>query len=152
MKQSGRFAVPWKTVIHNFFHRELLSILFWASLGAIAAALVRALISDHSSDPFLFTTYLPPPKRFDEPARYRHGSGKEIRNITGYSEGFPPTLPRSLPPLRKFSKSSGPNSKPESATMLIAFIRSKTAVPCTRCQSSVARCPQLGQALDLQVW
>jgi hypothetical protein len=70
MKQSGRFAVPWKTVIHNFFHRELLSILFWASLGAIAAALVRALISDHSFDTFLLTTYLPPPKRFDEPARY----------------------------------------------------------------------------------
>ena len=70
MKQSGRFAVPWKTVIHNFFQRELLSILFWASLGAIAAALVRALISDHSFDMFLITTYLPPPKRFDEPGRY----------------------------------------------------------------------------------
>lgn len=61
---------PGKTVIHNFFQRELLSILLWSSLGAIAAALVRALISDHSFDTFLIATYLPPPKRFDEPARY----------------------------------------------------------------------------------
>jgi hypothetical protein len=70
MNKSGRFTVPWKTVIHNFFQRELLSILFWSSLGTIAAAIVRALISDHSFDTFLITTYLPLPKRFDEPARY----------------------------------------------------------------------------------
>src|SRR5664280_1869197 len=70
MKQPGRFSIPWKQVIHNFFQRELLAILLWGSLGAIAAALVRALISDHSFDTFLISTYLPPPKRFDEPARY----------------------------------------------------------------------------------
>jgi KAP family P-loop domain len=71
MKISGRFtAVPWREVTRNFFQKELLSILFWSSLGALAAALVRALISDHSFDQFLITTYLPPPKRFDEPARY----------------------------------------------------------------------------------
>lgn len=70
MNKSGRFSVPWKQVIHNFFQKELLAILLWGSLGAIAAALVRALISDHSFDTFLISTYLPPPKRFDEPARY----------------------------------------------------------------------------------
>jgi hypothetical protein len=70
MNKSGRSTVPWKTVIHNFFQRELLSILFWASLGAIGAALIRALISDRSFDSFLITTYLPPPTRFDEPTRY----------------------------------------------------------------------------------
>ena len=70
MKQLGRFAVFWKQGVRNFFQKEVLSILLWGSLGAIAAALIRALISDHSFDTFLITTYLPPPKRFDEPARY----------------------------------------------------------------------------------
>jgi hypothetical protein len=68
---SGRLAaVPWKKIIHNFFQKELISILFWSCLGAITAGGLRLLISDHSFDTFLISTYLPPPKRFDEPARY----------------------------------------------------------------------------------
>ncbi len=70
MGQSSRFAVLWKQVIHNYFQRELLTILLWGSLGTIAAAFVRALLSDHAFDAFLIATYLPPPSLSDEPARY----------------------------------------------------------------------------------
>src|ERR1035441_9233849 len=70
MSKSGRFAVLWKQVIHNFFQRELLTILLWGSLGTIAAGFVRALLSDHAFDAFLISTYLPAPSLSDEPARY----------------------------------------------------------------------------------
>src|ERR1035437_6550162 len=70
MNESGRFAVLWKQVIHSFFQKELLSILFWASLGAIAAALVRAVVFDHSFDTFLITTYPPPANACDNPLAY----------------------------------------------------------------------------------
>src|SRR5664280_1822020 len=44
----------------------------------------------------------------------------------GCSESFPPTLQKSLPSPRKSSKSSGPSSSPESASMLVAFTHSRT--------------------------
>lgn len=62
--------LPWKKAAQNFFQRELISILFWSCLGAIAAGAVRLLVSDSAFDAFLVSTYLPPAKRFDEPARY----------------------------------------------------------------------------------
>lgn len=70
MNKSGRFATLWKQVIHNFFQRELLTILFWGSLGTIAAGFVRALLSDRTFDTFLISTYLPAPSLSDEPGRY----------------------------------------------------------------------------------
>lgn len=70
MSKSGRFATLWKQVLHDFFQRELLTILLWGSLGTIAAGFARALLSDHAFDAFLISTYLPAPSLSDEPTRY----------------------------------------------------------------------------------
>jgi hypothetical protein len=62
--------LPWKKATQNFLQAELISVLFWSFLGAMAAGLVRLLASDKAFDAFLISSYLPPAKRFDEPARY----------------------------------------------------------------------------------
>lgn len=62
--------LPWKKAASNFFQREVISALLWSSLGVVAAGLIRLLASDNAFDAFLISTYLPPAKRFDEPARY----------------------------------------------------------------------------------
>jgi hypothetical protein len=81
MNELGRFTVPWKQVIRNFFQRELLSVLFWSSMGAIVAALVRALMSDNAFDAFLITTYLPPQSAStSQPATFLSFSPEPLRS------------------------------------------------------------------------